>query len=101
MTLTRTGASPSARIEVRAGRAPVTVNTTPVRCAAAWSLHEPRDREYRRPRERCRSHPSRSLRQLFAGLLSHHVGGVPVWPVRVALSRALLVLAVGGLDRKS
>src|SRR5271155_4642087 len=39
---------------------------------------------------------SRSLRQLFAGLLGHHVGGVPVWPVRVALPNALLVLAVSG-----
>jgi hypothetical protein len=39
----------------------------------------------------------RSLRQLFAGLLSHHVGGVPVWPIRIALPDALLVLAVGGL----
>src|SRR5580704_18364066 len=57
---------------------------------------ETRDRESRR-RERCRSRRSRSLRQLFAGLLRHHVGGVPVWPIRVALPRALLVLAVGGL----
>jgi hypothetical protein len=37
------------------------------------------------------------LRQLFAGLLRHHVRGVPVAPVRVALPGALLVLAVGGL----
>jgi len=33
----------------------------------------------------------------LAGLLSHHVGGVPVWPIRVAVPDALLVLAVGGL----
>jgi len=46
---------------------------------------------------RCRSLRSRSLRQLFAGLLSHHVGGVPVWPVCVALPNALLMLAVSGL----
>ena len=37
----------------------------------------------------------RSLRQLFARLLRHHVCGVPVWPVRIALSGALLVLTVG------
>src|ERR1700692_4518427 len=46
-------------------------------------------------RERHRSRRSRSLRQLFARLLRHHVGGVPVWPVRVALPGALLVLALG------
>src|SRR5437868_2683401 len=39
----------------------------------------------------------RLLGQLFAGLLRYHVGGVPVWPVRIALARALLVLAVGCL----
>ena len=38
-----------------------------------------------------------SLRQLLAGLLRHHILGVPVGPVRVALAGALLVLAVGGL----
>src|SRR6516162_11861048 len=38
-----------------------------------------------------------SFRQLFARLLSHHVGGVPVWPVRVALPNTLLVHAVSGL----
>src|SRR5882724_12052230 len=41
---------------------------------------------------------SRSLRQLFAGLLARHVLGVPVRPILVALPPgALLVLAVGGL----
>src|SRR6267378_4318853 len=45
-----------------------------------------------------RSRSSRSLRRLFAGLLRHHVLGVPVGPVLVALPPgALLVLAVGGL----
>jgi hypothetical protein len=34
---------------------------------------------------------------IFAGLLRHYVRGVPVWPVRVGLPDALLVLAVGGL----
>ena len=38
-----------------------------------------------------------SRRQLRAGLLRHHVRGVPVGPVRVSLPGALLVLAVGGL----
>src|ERR1700689_4232794 len=47
--------------------------------------------------ERCRSRRIRSFRQLFPGLLSHHVLGVPVRPVRVALPNALLVLAVSGL----
>src|SRR5580658_3293617 len=37
-----------------------------------------------------------SLRQLFAGLLRHHVRGVPLGPVLIALPGALLVLAVGG-----
>jgi hypothetical protein len=42
------------------------------------------------------SRRSRSLRQLFAGLLAHHVLGVPVWPVLVALpAGTFLVLAVG------
>ena len=36
-------------------------------------------------------------RQFPAGLLRHHVRGVPVGPVLVALPGALLVLAVGGL----
>ena len=36
------------------------------------------------------------VRQLRAGLLGHHVRGVPVGPVRVGLAGALLVLAVGG-----
>src|SRR5690349_19264336 len=39
--------------------------------------------------------PPLSSRQLFAGLLRHHVGGVPVGPVCIALPDALLVLAVG------
>jgi hypothetical protein len=39
----------------------------------------------------------RLFRQLFAGLLRHHVRGVPVWPVFVALATgALFVLAVRG-----
>src|SRR5271155_1057247 len=38
-----------------------------------------------------------SLRRLFAGLLRHHVRGVPIGPVLVALPGAFLVLAVGGL----
>jgi len=37
------------------------------------------------------------LRQLSASLLRHHVRGVPVGPVRVALPGALFVLSVGGL----
>src|SRR6266436_9965050 len=37
-----------------------------------------------------------SLRQLFAGLLAHHVLGVPVRPVRVGLPRPRLVLPVRG-----
>jgi len=41
-----------------------------------------------------RLHPS--FRQLSAGLLGHHVRGVPVGPVLVALPGAFLVLAVGG-----
>ena len=40
--------------------------------------------------------PRRLLRQLFARLLAHHVLGVPIWPVRVGLPDALLVLAVRG-----
>jgi len=47
-------------------------------------------------RERCRSQQSRLLWQLCAGLLCHHVSGVPVWPIRIALAGALLMLAVGG-----
>src|SRR4029434_5376329 len=39
----------------------------------------------------------RSLRQLFAGLLLHHVLGIPLRPVRIALPGALLVLAMCGL----
>jgi hypothetical protein len=39
---------------------------------------------------------SRSLRQLFAGLLAHHVLGIPVRPVRVGLPRPRLVLPVRG-----
>src|SRR5215831_16335694 len=35
--------------------------------------------------------------QFLARLLRHHVRGVPVGPVRVALSGAFLVLAMGGL----
>jgi hypothetical protein len=42
-----------------------------------------------------------SLRQLFAGLLAHHILGVPVGPVRISLAGALLVLPVGGLARRS
>src|SRR5262249_55236858 len=38
---------------------------------------------------------NRSQRQLCAGLLRHHVGRVPVRPVRVALTGAPLMLAVG------
>ena len=38
-----------------------------------------------------------SRRQLRPGVLRHHVRGVPVGPVRVALPGALLVFAVGGL----
>ncbi|MGC1297865.1 MAG: hypothetical protein WA869_22770 [Alloacidobacterium sp.] len=38
----------------------------------------------------------RLLRQLFARLLAHHVLGVPIWPVRVGLPDALLVLDVRG-----
>jgi hypothetical protein len=37
------------------------------------------------------------LRQRIAGLLRHHVSGVPLRPVGVALPDALLVLAVGCL----
>src|SRR3979411_181089 len=38
----------------------------------------------------------RSRRQLHAGLLRHHVGGVPVGPVHVVLSAlTFFVLAVG------
>src|SRR6266567_971979 len=37
----------------------------------------------------------RSLRQLFAGLLRYHVGGIPIGPVCVALTGALFVFAVG------
>ncbi|MEY2538895.1 MAG: hypothetical protein QOG67_2635, partial [Verrucomicrobiota bacterium] len=40
--------------------------------------------------------PRRLLRQLFARLLAHQVLGVPIWPVRVGLPDALLVLAVRG-----
>ena len=36
-------------------------------------------------------------RQLRPGLLRHHVRGVPVWPVLVALPGALLMLAMGSL----
>ena len=36
------------------------------------------------------------FRELSAGLLRHHVRGVPVGPVLVALPDAFLVLAVGG-----
>src|ERR1700733_11806672 len=43
------------------------------------------------------SRRNRLLRQLFAGLLRDHVGGVPIWPVLIAMPEALLVLAVGGL----
>src|SRR5262245_11216205 len=45
---------------------------------------------------RIRHHLSRSLRPLFAGLLPGHVRGVPVGPVRVALSGALFLLALSG-----
>jgi len=38
-----------------------------------------------------------SLRQFLAGLLRHHVLGVPGGPVRVALAGPLFVLAVSGL----
>src|SRR5215469_4464051 len=48
-------------------------------------------------RRRGRSRRRRSLRQFRPGLLRHHVRGVPVRPVRVPLSDALLVLPVGGL----
>ena len=41
------------------------------------------------------------VRQLLPGLLAHHVRGVPVGPVRVALPDPLLVLAVGGLGAPS
>src|ERR1700735_4617485 len=37
-----------------------------------------------------------SLRQVFAGLLAHHVFGVPVGPVRIGGADAFLVLAVSG-----
>src|SRR5580698_3403298 len=43
--------------------------------------------------------PTGLLRQLFPRLLRHHVGGIPLRPVLVALFEALLVLAVGGLRR--
>src|SRR5580704_18245341 len=36
------------------------------------------------------------LRQLLAGLLAHHVPGVPLWPVRVGLPSPRLVLPVRG-----
>jgi hypothetical protein len=42
------------------------------------------------------NHNSHSFRQFLAGLLAHHVLGVPIWPVRVGLPDALLVLAVRG-----
>src|SRR6266540_3471167 len=48
------------------------------------------------PRRRERSRHSRSRGQFLAGLLAHHVVGVPVGPVRVCRADALLVLAVGG-----
>jgi hypothetical protein len=35
-----------------------------------------------------------SLRQLFAGLLTHHVFGVPSGPVRICLANALLMITV-------
>src|SRR5580698_8248530 len=38
-----------------------------------------------------------SLRQIFAGLLRHHILGVPVGPAHVALTSSFLVLAMGGL----
>ena len=42
---------------------------------------------------------SRLRRRLFAGLLSDHVFGVPVRPVRIMLADALFVLAVS--DRRA
>jgi len=42
-----------------------------------------------------------SLRQLFGGLRRHHVRGIPLGPVLLALPSALLVLAVDGLRTRS
>src|ERR1700704_1868987 len=39
---------------------------------------------------------SRSLRQLFAGLLARHVLGIPVRPIRIRRADAVLVLAMRG-----
>ena len=50
----------------------------------------------RRRRSSGRSRRSHSFRPLLAGLLAHHVLGVPVWPVRVGLPCPRLVLPVGG-----
>jgi hypothetical protein len=47
-----------------------------------------------------RSHPGKIVHRgnSFAGLLCYHVGGVPVWAVRVALRGAFLMLAVSCLS---
>jgi hypothetical protein len=66
-------------------------------CGAHASSRNSRSRASTSRRERCRSRRSRSLRQLFAGLFRHHVRGIPVCPVHIVLSCALLVLAVGSL----
>src|SRR5580658_2452690 len=42
------------------------------------------------------SHRIRSTRKLFAGLLPHHVLGVPIGPILICCADALLVLAMSG-----